>query len=184
MRDDRNYCKSSKTQRAIITLRPAPKGRSTRTITRHPVSPALPLRNHQRTSLPMRDGMGGSISVKRAMTPRGSWNGQSRGAIVICFSMSLLCFLSLSLCISYPRSPSLVSDDKELESLRLIPGRHVNNVRFVRWIEPARIEYAQKLDLPEGMVLSMLVCPLVLFCCPVCPPLDSAGRPESGMRKR
>lgn len=46
----------------------------------------------------------------------------------------------------------------ELE-LELTPLRHVNNVRFVRWIESARIQYAQELDLPEGMVLGMLVSP-------------------------
>lgn len=44
-----------------------------------------------------------------------------------------------------------------METLK--PPRHVNNVRFVRWIESARIQYAQELDLPDGMVLGMLVSP-------------------------
>lgn len=41
--------------------------------------------------------------------------------------------------------------------------RHVNNVRYIRWIESARIQYAQELDLPDGMVLGMLVS-LILRC--------------------
>ena len=36
-------------------------------------------------------------------------------------------------------------------------GRHVNNVRYVRWIETARIRYAESLDLPNGQVQGMLV---------------------------
>lgn len=36
-------------------------------------------------------------------------------------------------------------------------GGHVNNVRYVRWIETARIRYAESLDLPNGQVQGMLV---------------------------
>jgi hypothetical protein len=33
----------------------------------------------------------------------------------------------------------------------------VNNVRYVRWIETARIRYAESLELPGGQVRGMLV---------------------------
>jgi hypothetical protein len=36
-------------------------------------------------------------------------------------------------------------------------SRHVNNVRYVRWIETARIRYAESLELPGGQVRGMLV---------------------------
>jgi len=35
--------------------------------------------------------------------------------------------------------------------------RHVNNVRYVRWIETARIRYAESFNLPQGQVRGMLV---------------------------
>jgi hypothetical protein len=38
-------------------------------------------------------------------------------------------------------------------------SRHVNNVRYVRWIETARIRYAESLELPGGQVRGMLVSP-------------------------
>jgi acyl-CoA thioesterase FadM len=39
----------------------------------------------------------------------------------------------------------------------VLMSRHVNNVRYVRWIETARIRYAESLELPGGQVRGMLV---------------------------
>jgi hypothetical protein len=47
--------------------------------------------------------------------------------------------------------------------------RHVNNVRFIRWAETARIRYAESLDLPKGQIQGMMVCLTSLSLSRLCP---------------
>jgi hypothetical protein len=82
---------------------------------------------------------------------------------VICFSRSIhrLSFLI------HRSFLFLVTVETEAEIERLGEPhadlfRHVNNVRFIRWAETARIRYAESLDLPKGQIQGMMVCPASL----------------------